>query len=77
MLKGGKSPWEGNVWAVNPVCELGPVCDHEWDSQDAMVVCSQLGSNFSIPIIGNEVREVKAMNIVLQQEKELYLIILW
>ena len=56
VLKGGREGrWEGNVWAVNPDCELGPVCDHEWDSRDAAVVCKQLGSNFSIPIMGNQV----------------------
>ena len=49
---GGTGPWEGNVWAVNSRCELGPVCDDLWDSRAARVVCRQLGFEISAPEIG-------------------------
>ena len=41
-LVGGRSEYEGGV----EFCvygRWGPVCDYEWDDDDASVVCAQLG----------------------------------
>ncbi len=42
LLKGGSSPKEGRV----EICmdsEWGTICDNDWDTPDAQVVCRQLG----------------------------------
>ena len=45
-LVGGSGSYEGNV----QICidgEWGWVCDNSWDSNDAQVVCRQLGFSIS------------------------------
>jgi len=42
-LRGGSSPYAGNVFAVNYKGFFGPVCDDSWGNSDATVVCRQLG----------------------------------
>ena len=39
MLVGGDGPQEGRV----EICHRGTVCDDSWGTQDAQVVCRQLG----------------------------------
>jgi len=42
-LRGGDGYSRGNVYAVNKQGNFGPVCDDAWSSNDAHVVCRQLG----------------------------------
>jgi len=42
-LRGGNGYSSGNVYAVNSQGYFGPVCDNGWSSNDAHVVCRQLG----------------------------------
>merc|ERR1712013_863623 len=42
-LRDGNGYSSGNVFAVNSNGYLGPVCDDDWSSRDARVVCRQLG----------------------------------
>ena len=42
-LSGGRSSNEGRVEVCNGEGEYGTICDDHWDSNDAGVVCSQLG----------------------------------
>ena len=44
-LRGGDGVSRGNVFAVNFLGYLGPICDDYWDEKDATVVCRQLGFN--------------------------------
>ena len=39
----------GNVFAVNRLGYLGPICDDIWLDRNAMVVCRQLGFNSGVP----------------------------
>ena len=52
VLKGGSSILEGNVWTANERCQLGPVCDDNWDERDARVVCRQLGFSGGFATVG-------------------------
>ena len=61
MLKGGTSPAEGNVWAVNSRCQFGPVCDDDWGGPEARVVCRQLGFKGSRATISKWVFDMYTM----------------
>jgi hypothetical protein len=47
-LRGSDGYSRGNVFAVNSLGYLGPICDDNWSQVEAIVVCRQLGFNTGV-----------------------------
>merc|ERR1719341_1203980 len=65
VLRGGDGYSSGNVYATNRFGYFGPVCDDGWGTNDANVVCRQLGFGSGIYKIGSHYGTVSTSDFAM------------